>query len=397
MGFDLRVITPELVGAMIRVDAWGFGQKPQTDDEWVRSDLDRTVGAFDGTELVGIGRNYSLELTMPGGTVVPSAATSWISVLPSHRRRGVLTAIMDRLVQDALAREESTMILTASEGGIYSRFGFGVATQVMSVQLDPRDIAWRSSPGGRVRALTPEAGAEIAPEIFDRVRRSHAGAVSRPPSWWESEWWDPRPGGARFDVVYDGETGPEGFALYEIRGGWTNTGSDKTLHVTDVVAATPEASLGLWRYLLSVDLITTVYVPRLPLDTDLPWLLTDARAMSVTSHCDFLWLRPVDVVALLSARCYSGEGRLVLEVIDDGPAAGRFELDAGPDGAVCRSTTAEPDLVLAADVLGIIALGGARPSTLVRAGRIHVTDHDVASAADALFVGDRDPRAFTWF
>lgn len=87
MGFDLRVITPELVGAMIRVDAWGFGQKPQTDDEWVRSDLDRTVGAFDGTELVGIGRNYSLELTLPGGTLAPVARASTSSTTAKPGRK----------------------------------------------------------------------------------------------------------------------------------------------------------------------------------------------------------------------------------------------------------------------------------------------------------------------
>jgi len=347
--------------------------------------------------MVGTGRNYSLDLTLPGGAIVPTAAVSWISVLPSHRRRGILTAVMDRLVHDARDREEPALILTASEGGIYARFGFGVATHVMSVQLDRRDVAWRSSPAGRVRTLTPEAAARVTPEVFGRVCRDQPGAVSRPEAWWESEWWDPRPGGARFDVVYEGASGAEGFALYDIRGGWTDGGPDMTLTVRDLVAATPEASLALWQYLLGVDLITNVNLPRMPLDTELPWMLADARAMRVSSHTDFLWLRPLNVTALLGARGYLGEGRVVLEVVDAGPAAGRFELDAGPDGAVCRATTNEADLVLGADTLGMVILGGTRPSTLVRAGRIHATDPERVRVADALFAAERDPRALTWF
>lgn len=397
MDFDLATITPERVGDLIRVDAWGFGQTPTTDDGWTRLDLDRTVGAFDGTELVGTGRNYSLDLTLPGPTIVPAAAVSWISVLPTHRRLGILRAVMDRLVGDALAREESAMILTASEGGIYGRFGFGVATRVMSVQLDRRDVAWRSSPSGRVRVATPETVMEVAPAVFERVRRDQAGAVSRPPVWWESEWWDPRPGGARFDVVYEGASGPEGFALYDIRGGWTDAGADLTLNVRDVIAATPEASFALWHYLLGVDLVTNVCVRQLPLDTELVWRLADPRAMRVTGQNDSLWLRPVDVPALLSARRYRSEGRIVFEVADDGPASGRFELDAGPDGGRCRASTAEPDLVLDAATLGMLILGGTRPSTLVRAGRIHAGDPAVVRLADAMFTAEREPRALTWF
>ena len=77
--------------------------------------------------MVGVSRTYSFELTMPGGAMLPAAAVSWVSVLPTHRRRGVLTQMMAAMHDDARERDEPAAILTASESSIYGRFGYGVA------------------------------------------------------------------------------------------------------------------------------------------------------------------------------------------------------------------------------------------------------------------------------
>ena len=369
---DIRRITPDLVPAFQRADSRGFGAPfdREPDDGWTNLDLERAIGAFEGADIVGIGRNYSLEVTVPGATLVPAAGVSWITVLPTHRRRGILRSMMDALLRDACEHEEAALILTASEGAIYGRFGYGVATHVLGVEIERRRVHWRDDATGRVRFVSPEEAAELAPVVFERVRRSRPGVVSRPDMWWEGEWWDPRDGAPRFDVVHEGDDGPDGFALYGISGSWSEGESYKTLHVRDLVAATPAASAGLWHFLTNVDLIRTIKAWNVPPDTELPWLLTDPRAMRVTSRRDFLWLRPVDVEVLLGARTYGAVGGLVLEVVDDGPARGRYRLDAGPDGATCSRTDADPDLVLAADALGMVALGGIRPSVLHRAGRV---------------------------
>ena len=396
---DLRPITPELLPAYLQTDARGFAANldRRPDDLWANLELERAIGAFDADELVGNGRNYSLELTAPGGTLVPVAGVSWITVLPTHRRRGILRSVMDHLLADACAHEEAALILTASEAGIYGRFGYGVATQVLGIELERRRISWRSPAPGRVRLVSPDEALAIAPNVFEKVRRAQPGVVSRPDVWWESEWWDTRDAAPRFDVVFEGEHGPEGFALYAVAGEWSEGESLKTLFVRDFVAATSDAAAGLWQYLGNVDLIGTVKASNVPTDTALPWLLTDPRAMKVTSRRDFLWLRPVDVGALLGARTYAVDGRLVLEVVDDGPAAGRYELDGGPDGAMCTRTDAEPHLVLDAEALGMIALGGIRPSVLWRAGRIHAPEIGAVTFADVLLAAEHEPTAHTWF
>jgi predicted acetyltransferase len=305
--------------------------------------------------------------------------------------------MMDWLLVDACAREEPALILTASEGAIYRRFGYGIATRVLSVELERRRVEFSGRAGGRVRFVEPEEALKIGAEVFERVRREQPGVVSRPEVWWRGEWWDTRVTAPRFDVVYEGTTGPEGFALYSIEGEWSDGEARRTLVVRDLVAATPSASVGLWQYLGGVDLVSTIRAWNLPLDTELPWLLTDPRAVRVRSRRDFLWLRPVDVATLLAARTYATDGRLVLEVLDDGPAAGRYELDGGPDGATCTRTDAGPHLVLDADALGAIVLGGLRPSLLVRAGRVAAPEPGAAPFADTMFSADREPNAFTWF
>lgn len=402
----LRPIAPSELEAFMLADSYGFGFRHEADEAqeaWVAADLDRTVAAFDADEIVGTGRNYSLELTLPGGAIIPTGGVSWISVRPTHRRRGILRSIMSYLADESAARGEPVSILTASEGGIYERFGYGVATRHIGIELERRAIAFRASPPsrGRVRMIEPHEHAKIAPEVFERVRRARPGAVSRPESWWTGEWAPRESVKHRFDVVFEIDGRIDGFAVYGIEGGWDLNRPDKTVVLRDFVAATAEAEAALWRFLCDVDLTTRVTAIRVPVDLDLPWLLADARQVRTTMLSDFLWLRPIDVVAFLGARTYAASGRLVLEVLDPSRpaagAAGRFLLDAGTDGTECTRTEHEPDLVLDVAVLGAISLGAISPTVLARAGRIEARTPGSASVAAQLFASAREPYNFTWF
>lgn len=409
MGMDvvLRGITREELSAYVKAAARGFGEAPMDEQGragWIGAELERVVAAFDGDELVANGRCYSLELTVPGGRVVPVGGVSWISTLPTHRRRGILRQMMARLHDDARERGEPAAILTASEGGIYSRFGYGIATRVRGIEIDRRDVRFaRPTPDGfRVRFADPEADRAACVEVFERVRRTTVGAVSRSEAWWASEQVDPGQG-PRFDVVVDGPDGPAAFAAYHITGRWHEGVADKTLLVRDLVADGPAPYHALWHYLCGVDQIRTIGAWALPADDPLPWLFVDPRAVRTTSWRDFLWARPLDVAVALAARTYSVEGRVVLEVHDPFPgdgapdaAEGRFALDGGPAGATCTRTDAEPDLVLDVNALGAIWLGGVRPSTLAAGGRIASLTPALA-LTDRMFAADHAPRALTWF
>jgi predicted acetyltransferase len=402
---EMRPIVADELPAYKLTDQYGFGFRHEEEAElrtsWSDAELDRTVAVFEGDEIVGIGRNYSLELTVPGGAILPASGVSWIAVRPTHRRRGILRRMMQYLVEEGAQRGESLSMLTASEGGIYSRFGFGIASRTLSVELHTTALAF-SAPveRGRIRLVEPEESLKIAPELFDRVRAQRNGAVSRPSIWW-CEWAPNDMMKRRFDVVYELDGRVEGFAMYSIDGTWTNGFSDKTVAIQDLVAATPEAEAALWQYLCSIDLTDRVTHWHVPPDIELPFRLRDTRQMRTTSLRDWLWLRPVDVPAFLGARRYSTADRLVLDVRDemrpDGSAAGRFVLDGGPDGASCEPSDAAPDIVLDVSVLGSISLGGLTASMLARAGSVEEQTPGALAVADRMFAADRAPYAFTWF
>ncbi|HEX9342652.1 MAG TPA: GNAT family N-acetyltransferase, partial [Actinomycetota bacterium] len=157
-GIEIRPIAAEEFPAYCQVPANAFGQTltPERVKDWSEGfELDRTLAAFDGDRIVGTGGADSLELTLPGGTVIPVGGLTAISVLPTHRRRGILRAIMERHFQDVEARGEVVSALLASESAIYSRFGYGPATYGADLEIDPRSSAFLRPPpgGGRARLL----------------------------------------------------------------------------------------------------------------------------------------------------------------------------------------------------------------------------------------------------
>jgi predicted acetyltransferase len=404
---ELRTVAESELDEFLLADAYGFGYRWGIDDDaaWPRHELDRTVAARVDGDIVATGRNYTLELTMPGGAIVPAGGVTWISTRPTHRRRGLLTRVMRHLIEESQARGEAASLLTASEGGIYPRFGYGVATRVATFEF-PRPGTEFLAPAhatATVRMVEPDVARPIASALFDRIRRDRVGSVARPDDWWVDEWasvdWiDAK---RRFDVVVDIDGVPAGHAIYAVEGEYREGFSDKVVNVRDLLAVSQEAELALWAFLANVDQTVAVRAWNRPLDDALPWLVTDARHVRTRGVRDFLWLRPIDTAALLASRTYGAEGRLTLTVADPflglDATAGTFTIDGGPDGATCRRTEQSPDLVLDAAELGAILLGGVRPSVLERARRIGVPDRAVLARADAMFGADREPYASTWF
>ena len=402
----MRPIAETELEAFALVPAYGFGDRMPLSEHrgWAGHELDRTVGAFVDNDIVATGRNYSLELTLPGGATVAAGGVSWITTRPTHRRRGLLTEVMTHLIDDSRDRGEPVSILTASEGGIYGRFGYGIAARTVAVAVDTTATLERTTADGeRVRFVEADEAEVVAKDLFDRVRRSRVGAVSRPEPWWGDEWapqdWvDAR---RRFDVVYEVDGHVEGHVLYSVSGEWPHGISQQVVTVRDLVANTAEAEAALWSLLLELDLISEVRVPHAPLDVAVPWRLSDQRQFRTESLRDGLWLRPIDTARLLATRTYGAIGELVVEVADPSlhleESEGTFRLVVDRDGVSCERTEQDADLSMTVDALGAIVLGGVAPSVLVRAGRITPSSDGALSGADAMFRADHEPFPFTWF
>ncbi len=410
MDVEIRAIDAAELADLGRVFGTVFGEAwPSSSVEELRRvfELDRSLCGFDAGAMVATGGAFSFQLTVPGGSQVGAGGLTLVSVLPTHRRRGILRAMIARHFEDVLGRGEAVSILTASESLLYGRFGYGIATRQAQLAIDRRNAALRPTPGapGRVRMLGAEEAARVLPGIYDRVRRTWPGQVSRSRAWWEMWLGDPAwlrgDWGAPVLVAHEPPGGePDGYASYRQRAQWADGLPAGRVRVDELLAETPEAAVGLWGYCLDLDLTVTVELRDRPLDEPLYWLLVDPRRLRTTRVADFLWLRLLDLPAALEARRYAADGRLVFEVADAHVAAnqGRFVLEGGPDGAACRPAgRAEPDVVLDVADLGAVYLGGVRFASLARAGRVREARPGGLARADAMFASDRVPWCSTGF
>jgi predicted acetyltransferase len=424
MTIALRPIGAEELDAFFRANSLAFGRSPTQEEiaTWrATCDFTRNLAAYDGEQIVGTAGAYTFALSVPGPAVVPAAGVSWVAVVPTHRRQGVLRSMMQHQLRDVRARGEPLAVLGASESSIYGRFGYGPATSTMSVEIER---AWaRLAPaaalaaaaanehGGRIHLIAHEEALAVLPPLYQQVRGQRAGTVARDETLWRFTLRQPSAQaqacgeelGPRFYVVYCNAMGEaEGAAYYRVASRWEHALPRSVLVVEDLFAFSPAARVALWSYCLSTDLVETVRVERMAVDDSLRWLLADPRRLRVTHVVDELWVRVVDVARALAARRYAGRGRVVFEVSDDflPDVSGRYalEAEAGPDGlATCARTEEAPDLALAVADLGAAYLGGVRFRTLVEAGRVHELTPGAVVRADALFATAFAPYCGTHF
>ncbi|MET8630118.1 GNAT family N-acetyltransferase [Kitasatospora sp. NPDC004669] len=381
-----------------------FGRFPETPAEdgsgvwWSATELNRSLLAVaaDGRP-VGTASAYSFELTLPGQVITPVSGVSNVGVLPTHRRQGVLTAMMRHQLAELRARGEVLSVLLASEALIYGRFGYGPATYTGRLTV-PRHQAALAAPRaggadtGSVEVLRRAECGEILEEVYDRYRRTRPGALSRPHRWWTLGAGQPpiAPAPRYIAVHRDADGVPDGYASYSLDG--------DTLTVDETIAVDDAVSTALARFALEHDLITRVVFKHFPSEHPLRWQLADFNAAQVGNSTDWLWVRLLDVPRALTSRGWFSDGELVLDVDDPFLGEhGRYLLAVRDGKAECVPTDREPDLSLDVRDLGAVYLGGTTPSTLVRAGHIRAHRPDAAALADALFRAERPPHCLHWF
>ena len=410
MTIDIRRITQGELGAFLATMTTAFLERPDLGriTEEVRPiwDLERLWAAWDDRVLCGTFRSWATELTVPGGARLPAAAISGVSVLPTHRRRGILRGLAAAEHSASLERGEPISVLYASEYPIYGRFGYGPATLESTWTLDVAATGFRGdAPAGRVTLEQPsEATRDACRTVFDAWRLGRPGEIRRRDVSWDYDLglrtsaWGEDPKG--FVVVHRALDGAvDGYARYHAESRWEQRQPRNQLIVDELHGLDPAARAALWRFLASMDWVASVKAARRSPADPLPWLLDNARAAALSEVGDGLWVRLGDLPAALEARRYATHDRLVIEVAGDEPSGShrRVELDGGPDGATCRPTTKDPDLTLPAAALGAAYLGGPRLRDVVLGSGFEAHTTGALTRADAMFRGDDPPWCSTFF
>ena len=388
--------------AEVVADAQGRDHTPDSQRRLRRSlDLARTLGAFDGPVPVGGIAAISREMTLPGGLTQPVAGIGCAAVAPTHRRQGIFAQLIRRLFTELHHQgTEPIAVLNSSHAEVYSRFGFGMASQSAMLEGDTRFMDFRPDvePGtGQVRAVTPEDASSLLMRVHHRARRIQVGWAERSDAAWDRFLFDaelPQLGMTRMRYVvhWDPEGMPQGYALYRFAVSMGPDGRERTrLVVPEVVAVTRSAHATLWRFLLDLDAADHVSAQCAP-DEPVQYMVEDPAALTWTMR-DAFALRLVDVQRALSARRYSAPCDVVFEVTDHLCEWNhdRFRLQADASGVMCVRTREQPDLLLNVQALGAAFLGGTSLVSLALAGRVVAIKPAALQSASVALRGFRDP------
>jgi predicted acetyltransferase len=401
----VRTITDDEFGDFINVVMTAFLAPPSPSEaiEARRAafDIDRCLGAFDRNgRLCGVARAFPTDLTVPGGTVA-AGAVSGVGVLPTHRRQGHLSRMVQTQLADIAGRGEPVATLVAAEYPIYGRYGYGLAVEACELHLDANQARWiPAEDKGYVELVDNDTFAKVMVDVYDRARRTFPGHISYEPERWEvlagvRSWPDGDDDARRKAtkvVWYDAQGEPQAATAYSVDERWEHNRPAGTLSAGVLVATSGRAEIELVRFLASVDWVAKVHVGLRPLDNPVPLALADARMGALVNRSDHLWVRILDVPAALTARRYAADGSLVLEVVDPlGHAAGRFALAGGPEGATCAATDAEPDLVVPVGALGATYLGGTGWGRLAALGWVDERADGAMARAAAMFGAPQAP------
>lgn len=402
MDITIRRARDEDYPQILELDAASFGvdhDDQAAADARAEVPPERFLLALDEADerVAGASADLDLALALPGGADVPISGITWVSVEITHRRRGILRALLERQLREQADAGLVAAALFAAEGGIYGRFGFGIATPIRTVTLDRHRCALtRPADASRVRRMTTAEAGKRLPELHERWRQRTPGAVRRSPAMWQKILLD-RPARREGWSGMHHLVHPDGYLSYRFKQNWTTGDPQNACRIVDYAPATEDAHAALWQTVFAMDLVTQIESDQLPLDDPLGWLLTDPRQLCTTMLRDGMFVRPLDVARLLTARTYALDVDVVLEVLDPLLGDACYRLAAGLDGATCTRTDREPDIQLGVAALGAVSLGGVRLGELARAGLVGSSDPAVLRRLDCALLADRLPAHGTHF
>jgi predicted acetyltransferase len=398
MDIDIRTISEDERVDWLRAADTAFSNVSKEDEIEVFLpvvEVDRSFAAVDGSRIVGTSASITFRMMVPGGARIPTAGVTMVGVHPTHRRRGLNTRMMGALLEQAAERGEPLAALFASEGGIYGRFGYGLAGLLGEIRAESARTAYVRGyeSRGRVELLPKEEALPAIDRVYDAALRP--GGVERNVTLRDQNFatvGEEKDHPWMYAVHFDELGEADAYAVYWVKHEWTESLPAGTMNLKECVGSTPSGYADIWRYLFDVDLVARVEAWNRPADEPLLHLLQEPRRLRF-SVGDGLWLRLVDVVASLEARRYATDGRVVIGIDDPfrPETSGTYELIAEGGAGRCARTDAEADVSGSVNILGATYLGGTSFQQLWWSGQVVEHSAGALDRADAMFASTLAP------
>jgi predicted acetyltransferase len=404
MALEIRPYRPEEAQAFRRVPSIVFanysGEPAEPPDPNSGLDIppEWSMCAFEDGELATTYAAYPFVMRLNGGKA-PAAGVTVVGTLPWFRRRGHLRAIMETdLRRRYEQRMEPIAVLLASMAAIYHRYGYAVTSVTQRYSIDPKYINFTSdvpSATGTWREASPNE-LPLLQSLYRTFSGPRNGYLHRAPVIWEGQVLGRGPqaffigeGGPSLIAVYEEGGEPQGYVTFGAKHfeNWTdNAGPGQRVFVRDFVWLRPSAYRATWELLKTFDLANRITFMNVPPDDPAFDVLLDPRELHAARR-DHLLARIIDVERALPLRPYGHEGRVVFELRDTMCPwnAGRWALEAGPEGSAISRTTESPQLTLDVSALAQLLYGQVRPSLAVRYGRAEAVPDAPLTLWDAMF------------
>ena len=107
MSVEVKVCPPERFTEFLKTAEVAFSD--DVSDDLIQrveavSDKERYLCAMENDRFVATAGVFGVGLSVPGGGDMPAGGITWVTVVPTHRRRGIMREMMRRMIDDCHRR-----------------------------------------------------------------------------------------------------------------------------------------------------------------------------------------------------------------------------------------------------------------------------------------------------
>lgn len=379
-------------------------------DNW-NEPSDRLLGAMDTKtgQIVGTGGADQYVLTVPGGNTIGMAGIMGMGTLPTHKRKGIFSSVINKLHSQAKERGDVIAGLWASQSLLYTRFGYGLSTlrEDWTINTNHTKLLKQKKESIRFELVDKEKALIEIPKIYDTFRKCQNGATDRTEGYWnyilyedDSAKYNKSGNCGFFFVLAYKDNKPSGYAIYNFNkeSGVAHEDDKGTLDVQEIISTDKETNIALWHYIFGIELVEEIKINQRAPGDPLYLMLENPRKLK-RETIDGLWVRIVDPIKMLEKRKYNSEGNITICIAGQNQKdiEGTYSIETDGTNTEVKKVNKKPDISMKASDLSSIYFGAVSPGEYFQAGNLEIENQNSLIELSKMFFVQQAPWCNTDF